>query len=452
MAGSVTRKKLGRKSFSASGTWQRKFLDGRVINEEPRHINRLLVDPEQIQYVPYSIDGWREKLKRRNGVTTIAIGIATSEGSRRFKREVVTVPYRSESIGYNDLEKSYTLISQYGHLLSAYGSIPSGYPSLPLAQALSSERFIASMLDATHKIRGASVLAEARQAVQGLASPAKALRKEVDNLYKSVKGLMYRNRGNSVRSMRDAVAGTWLEWNFGLKPTIQDANDAADALNQLRTREHVAVFPIKGYGEDSVFVPGLRNIPVAGPFEPIGLVSWHQQDRSQCITRGCLKVPASPSSDVPLAQQFGVGWRDVPSALWEGMAWSWLYDYFFNVSSVIDAWMAPMCSVAWANRTIRNSRTYVYEDIQPRKDTQSGKSYVRYKASGGRCQLSATQITRTPVDPQTVRPPLRIKLPGFGTKWANLGAIASYGLTWKKETRIWKRLPKIRRRNAIWHR
>jgi hypothetical protein len=123
--------------------------------------------------------------------------------------------------------------------------------------------------------------------------------------------------------------------------------------------------------------------------------------------------------------QFGVGVEDILPAVWEAVPWSFFVDYFVNVSSVIDSFSVIASNISWANRTVRNSRVHTVSDAMPLPNDQFGNDYQRYTAGGGAGEVSFTSVTRHSVSPGSLVTPLRVKFPEFGTKWANIAALAA---------------------------
>lgn len=425
MPSSKTKTELGRHSFEGRAAFRITNPNGSIyLDTSGFHRRPPYVRPGVVTFAPYSQDGWRAKIAQHRDATTFMSGNRLRiEEAKQYKFSTTT----------RQFDGSFYQWEGSGQLFASAGDFPAVIGGGPNAVAQASEKFIASLIDATHDIRGASVLAEAMEAVRGIASPAKALRHEVGNLYATARKRMYRDRNKSLAAMRDVVAGTWLEWNFGIKPTVQDANDAADALNKLRTRELVATFPVRGRSRASENIGYNANVNFPSVSIPPGystipaMYDWWVEDWQTAEFRGSLVLPVNPGAGVPLAMRFGVGFADIVPAAWEAIPWSWMFDYFFNVSSVIDAWSAPVQHLGWANRTVRNGRTHHFSALRPQPNSTLGSSYSRYSASGGQAKATLQSIARSPISADEVRPPLRMKLPGFGTRWANLAAIASYG-------------------------
>lgn len=420
-----TKRELGRNLLSARAGWK-DVRSGVVFNDRSGETKRLLERPGVVTFSPYSRDGWRQLIRNHQDATTVMVGNRLKIKSQQYTFHETIVDIAGTRV------QSWV---GSGDLLATAGSVPTIIGGDPNAVARATEKFLKSMRDATHEMRGASVLAEAGEAVRMLASPAKALRNEVENLYQTARKRMYRDRNNSVRAIRDVVSGTWLEWNFGIRPLVSDANAAADALNQLRTRELQAIFPIRGSARDEKLISQATDVNFSsasvqpGNLSTIpGRFSGRIIDWQECTFRGALVLDPRPGADVPLSAQFGVGFNDVVPAIWEAIPWSWLFDYFFNTSAVIDAWSYPTRNVAWANRTVRNGRTHMYDNLKAGTNTYGpGKALHEYWVSGGNAEATLYNFSRSSISIDDLRVPLRLKLPGMGTQWANLAALASYG-------------------------
>lgn len=424
MSDSKTKTESGRHSFEGQVALKITDQFGNVTTNRSGRDRYILARNGVVTFTPYSRPGWRELIRNHQDATTMMVGNRIKVKTDQCSFDQTTF-FNGRTTSWKGSQDTFM----------DFGTFPTVIGGDPSAVARASEKFIKSMQDATHEMRGASVLAEASEAIRMLASPAKALRLEVGNLYQTARRRMYRDRNNSLRAQRDVVAGTWLEWNFGIKPLVSDANAAADALNQLRTRELQSVFPIKGFSRDEKLVSQDldRNFSCAaltgGGSTIIGSYCKRVVDWQECTFRGSLVLDVGPGKDVPLSAQFGVGFEDLAPAIWEAFPWSWFYDYFFNCSAVIDAWSAPLRNVRWMNRTVRNGRTHFYDNLKaPRNTVGPGSAYANYYLSPGHAEATLLNITRSSVNPLDLSVPFRMKLPGHGTQWANLAALASYGV------------------------
>jgi hypothetical protein len=267
-------------------------------------------------------------------------------------------------------------------------------------------------------------MAEASELVRGLASPAKALRKEITNLYQSLQKRAYRSARRGGRDMAKVVGGTWLEWKFAVDPLISDCDDAATAFNKVSQGDFRHSIPIRGRGIDYLETyQGWQAVAVPGI--PTGLQCiCHREDRCSVINRASIRI-SSDNGEVPLAMQFGVGVEDLLPSVYEGIPWSWFVDYFTNVSSVIQAYSIIAGNISWANRTVRNSRTQFWGPAQavPSGVTPSRFEYTCLRS--GLAEAEFSTVTRTKAQLVDLLPPLRAKVPFSGVKWCNLAALST---------------------------
>jgi hypothetical protein len=382
---------------------------------------RVTSSPGGVTYAPYSVDEWRKKIALVQSATTNLIGTKLSETRKsRFTEFKIS--------NFVDLGFGTKSLKARGQIPATYGTPPVSAPSsLPLAHALASEDFLNDYYDKKSTIRGASTVAEAASTIAGLASPAKALRKEVRNLYDSLRKRAYRSNGRQVRDASKVIAGIWLEWNYGIAPTVSDANAAADAVNKMSEGDFRCVLPVKGTGYDRRVYDSFVNqgFPVANVnnvnLGSQALVDTAIYDQTIVVYRGAIRV-APDGGEVPLAMQFGVGFEDILPGVWEGIPWSFFFDYFFNISSVIDSWGNLYSGLGWSNRTVRNSRVHRYSDLRAVLPN-SGKN--TYFAGGGSGSLEFTSTLRSEIAPADMVPGFRMKLPHSATKWANLAALSA---------------------------
>jgi hypothetical protein len=413
---SVTKTKLGRWGFQSRGSVK---SDPSVGPNGSKTLNRVIVQAGTVLYVPYAVPGWKQKIANAQDATSLLQGNELHvEKSKPFKYRVLN--------GYPGNKLRDAVGS--GDLLSLVNP-PGPYPPTDVkAVALAAEAFVADYYSKTRSIRGASSAAEFVSTVRGLASPAKALRKEVSMLYNSLRGRVRRSNARGARDMADVIGGTWLEWQFGIKPLVDDVNGAADAVNRIKNGDFRGTIPIRGVNSQSSNIGSFMNNTLGSGLSGLetnfGVYDVHEYDETICVFRGAVKIGTS-GGDVPPVMQFGVGFEDILPAVWEAIPWSFFVDYFINVSSVIDALSIAKSRFAYVNRTVRNRRVRVFSDVRPLKDDVFGDFFSRHTASGGGVKCYNQYVLRSIVDWRDFIPGLRIKLPGLGTKWANIAALAT---------------------------
>jgi len=423
MSVNKTKKDLGRIAFET--VVARKSSPGYGSNGSGT-VRTVSNSPGQVTFSPYKNRRWKERIALVEDVTSTMIGTKLAYNHVKFSRYSARALFGYPGGNTSDLVAS-------GEIFATFGSVPNSAPTTnPLAQAIAAEKFLGEYYEKTRSVRGSSVLAESLGAVRGLASPAKALRREVGNLWQSAKGMAYRNRGKAVRDGAAAVAGTWLEWNFDKKPLIDDINGIMDAVNRTRDGDFRVTLPLSASHQvvtmrDYRTNQGVSSGNPPGPQTiggPIGVCDTWLEDTSQCTIRGVIRL--SPQGEVPVGMTWGLTSEDFGQGVLDAIPWSWFVNYFANVSEVIDAWSFQKARLAWCNRTVRNRTTRVVTDLRPYPDSTFGNYYQRYWARGGASMASFTSVIRSSVNWSDIAPTLRLRIPGLGsTKWANLAALST---------------------------
>lgn len=432
----VTRKQLQWYNFEAYASGISSYIPSQNGTAMAR---RIYGRDGQIQFVPYSLDHWRQYIANGEGATTIMNGVRF----RMLKNSYYNCAQERRTLSGNT-----SSIRSYGRILAnSEGPDTGAIASVPLAGALAAEKFLEDYYEKSRSVRGGSIVAEIGSTIRGLASPAKALRKEVSNLHASMSKRLYRSNGVAIRDGSKVLAGIWLEWVFGIKPLVSDVNDAAVAFNKLSEGNFHSTIPVRGVGFADRVVSKKIGISMGTPSTPGGLGSqapgifdrW-VTDESLVIIRGGYKMNR-PGGEIPPVQQFGLGFEDILPSVWEGVPWSFFFDYFFNLQSVINAWSFIDSNLKWCNRTVRNSRVTTYSDLRPFPDDEFGSSYIHNHASGGHAKASYTSVLRYPVSWEDIAPTLRIKIPNTSSKWCNIAALAAM-FNPPHAKRRWKKLRK----------
>jgi hypothetical protein len=176
---------------------------------------------------------------------------------------------------------------------------------------------------------GFVTVAEANKTAKMLSSP---LSKSRDLLGKTISRKMTLvSRGWSSAK---AAASAWLEYRYGWKPIIYDVADICDAYRaQARRAEPIRVTARSGWKSvvktDNLFhpsIPGLTSLDL------------RQTATYDCsVNSGVIYTIDDPARHNAVGTSFGVSLRDVPSAIWELMPYSFVVDWFLNVGDWLTA-------------------------------------------------------------------------------------------------------------------
>lgn len=363
-----------------------------------------------------NIPDWKARISRGLDVTTTLYGVrfwwkptpgrVTGWVINSGKRDTWTV---SGDIGYSNV--GFSIDAPTGTVVAE-------------AKTNSQVAFAKNYRKKTRQWTGGIFCGELLETARLLASPARALRKGVDELHDQLSKVAKRTKGDSRKTVRDAIAGTWLEWNFGVKPLVQDANDAATAFRAMASGRCYDIVRITGLGEAEAKVVSTTfawNPSISGMVSSFNDWRGYREiyDQVQVITRGAWKNE-NPSGEMPLPMRFGVGFSDLVPTAWELIPWSFFLDYFVNIGDVLDAWSMRLVKFAWLNQTTRSRRT---DSVSDPIFTPTGGVF-HFTGGGGQAVIKRFDVNRVPIS-NSFDNNLIVKIPGWGsTKWLNIAALA----------------------------
>ena len=356
-----------------------------------------------------NIPDWRMRIRNGQDATTTLVG--TRYQVRLYDGSCINYYTASNPNGGYGVKNTY-----FGNLSVAYCgfNLPTQTASV-YADDKARSKFLSRYINATNTWRGGNFLAEVGETIHMLRHPVKSLFDSTLNFAKEVTRL----RRIPVRNLRKTVSDAWLTWAFGIQPLIADCNDAAAALNRVRTRG--------GTGHDRTIISGagretllpyqdFRALNI-GPSDPGNNSRWylHQKTDLNVKYRACIKAHLEDRSTV--LEQFGVSPYDAAPAVWEAIPWSFFIDYFVNVQEMIDSCRLASADVSWCYLSIRNAGTYSCQPI----GYVTSASEDGYLSGGGFWTL-ATYVKRVPSG--IPFPRFHFQVPNIGsTKWLNIAAL-----------------------------
>lgn len=217
-----------------------------------------------------------------------------------------------------------------------------------------------------------------------------------------------------------AVADSWLETAFGLKPLISDVKDLAEtaARFQYDSRREKAIGFAEvqiegivnnfGLGNPTNYIIGNCN-EVKKTYAGVKYIAYLDWSRSAAF--------GSTSRLVELA---GFRLDKFIPTLYELAPWSFLLDYFSNLGTVIETGCAAQSVVKFVVKTTQlraeqNSTTYGI----PANVTLLT---INFSSNAGEMFLVRKRFVRSSSGLLS-RVPFSLELPGSKTKWANIAAL-----------------------------
>lgn len=267
-------------------------------------------------------------------------------------------------------------------------------------------------------VQGLAFLGELRETLQMIRSPAKAVRGLFEKhsrlgqkLQARYANASPRQRPHLARDAVDALAGSWLEVQFGWKPLI---SDIGDIVNQYNNK---ANFPplLRFSGSGSSTAQFNRQVTASyGNFDHF--MSYTVQYNVRYKGAATLKVEGAN-----IAFNTGLTLPDIIPSLWELMPWSFAIDYFSNIGDIlnVNATLSQV-SIQWS---CRNTKQRV-SGISSLETHSPLDQYSTATGSGCTMAWELFKLTRDSLPPTVPRFRLESPLPD-STKWLNLGALFS---------------------------
>lgn len=290
------------------------------------------------------------------------------------------------------------------------------------ADNLAREQFYAAVRKGITTFSGGVALGELRETLRMLRSPAKALRTHLQNYLYTVRKNKRRFKGKSEAKKKEFLADTWLEYSFGMLPFINDVRDAAQALDTGREyldRNLINIRPRFGTIESTEILTG----PSHGYAAIFSFTSKEKRNyRTQVKYYGAVANRRATAIRTE-ASVFGFDPTSFVPTLWELIPYSFLVDYFTNVGTVIDSWSLRKIDLAWGARTIHRQTISSICDVLGVLDPNDSYDMVSYSFFPGEFTAEMSSVLRDPIGVIEI-PYVATRLPGFSTKWINMGALA----------------------------
>lgn len=254
-----------------------------------------------------------------------------------------------------------------------------------------------------------------------------------------VRNLSARQKANvAANEFKNAFAGTYLEYVFGVVPLVNDCKDIVSTTLQ-------AVLEANGQGLKTIKARSRANIvrnPVyngPGSLRTNNLLNtvdlrttYGKRSVSDVIERlGLQQEYIAPSQTMERALGlYGFTFDSVVPSAWEAFPFSWLVDYFVNVGDIVNALFTSTAGVRWANRSVRSQTdlTITGEWLLRRPYTTPSRYVnVAFKATPSYRAFQHLTVQRQLINISTMNLlPVSFSIPGAGdSKWYNVAAVLS---------------------------
>lgn len=370
-------------------------------------VNRLEIDAGG------PISGWRRKIASGQMATT-SLTVDAYELSSR-EQEVLVERHRY----FNKKWELYQKSRLYGSIdCRNITSLGGATLSVGMARSLALEKFNSRVRSAQTSLEGGVALGELGQTLRMIRNPLKGVYDLMRRYTRGAKkAASIGGRRIDSAATRRAVANLYLEGTFGWGPLINDTIDAAKAASRIVIYRMPTQY-VKGEGQDRGNLGRITESTSAVNFTLKR--TYHTFDEANCRIYGAVKLRSGWSGGM---RDIGIYPRNFLPTIYNLLPWSFVYDYFTSMGSIIESASICRSDLAWVNEGIMTRR--VQKCVSLEVIVPGGGSTSRYELIGSPTpswELSRVHKSRGQFTGSFV-PRLAFRIPGLSLKWLNLAAL-----------------------------
>lgn len=350
----------------------------------------------------------------------------------KFRQQIAemrdaTTPFEGLDVKVKSVPASWSAIWDYWKFYRDYESFsgrhivhgslddPSVVSTLE-ATNLARRKVITEVMRRRSSFQGGKFLAEINDTIRGIKQPLRALREGLTSFHSTAKKLKSKNRGAGLQS---ALAGTWLEYQFGWKPLASDVEAGLENLKRV-SQPRAMKFQSSGVSEKGYEIGPIfsyNSVPLVSRVED----KMRKTHRVFCTFRGAYKVSPPSGWD---SKSWALSTEDFLPSVWEAIPYSFAIDYFSNIGTIIEAYSYIPGEIAWVAQTLR--REVEYRQYGTRVIANQGGFLAKSINVGslGYTTLVLKRVNRSSVSLNELIPQLELKVPEAGSlRWLNLAAL-----------------------------
>ena len=288
-------------------------------------------------------------------------------------------------------------------------------------------KFLTACENARSSVEVGQDLGEYKQTIEGLIRPMSSMRKTIVDHYERLTKASRRYRAWDVPSRTKALADSYLEWTFGMKPLLSDVAGAYVGL-QNAYRHMSNIQPVSAHARGSYsgsnIVANLTGqlLSVRGNKKSVSYYSERMKGGYRLGLQADGRLLPLDILQLRTLDDFKI-------TAWDLLPYSFLIDYFANIGDLIHASCATRFNLAWG---VQSTRTTIEEEISYNSisDLTSVFGTVRTTSNwckGGNSKVTSTSFIRNALTPASLIPEFRLSLPTSAKPWVNIAALVLSG-------------------------
>jgi hypothetical protein len=261
-------------------------------------------------------------------------------------------------------------------------------------------RFYQEAQDKLSPVKGGTILGELHETLGLLRRPLKGIRDLLQRHRERTIKALKRGRGRypilTPHEVANALRESWLETALGWRPFDRDLSDVIIYLQTQRNRLSQDFIDIYGYAKSKK--TNLLSTVAAGnvPSSYFGMVV-NRRDVTETKVKIAGQVRVScDGGNLNTTRDLGIIPDQFFPTLWELIPYSFVADYFANISGVVASFSVPHAAIAWCNRTSRSSRVSEW----------SGVVAPPWQGSTGSLSITVNSFVRDKLNPGLAYPAL----------------------------------------------
>jgi hypothetical protein len=316
-----------------------------------------------------------------------------------------------------------------------YGTVQPALPRTDGAASAEAEniarsQFYSKARSAMSAIMAGQDLGEYKETVKGIRNRGTQLFKQfpayIDSLIRDLEGakgyLRKHPRKRRRLELDKLIANTYLEYNFGWRPLIEDIKGAVNGIVDSSPLINSKRFAGQGQGES--VAPLIYDSVLTNSSLVVGLTTRYDSV-VQVRYKGAVSIAHERGARI--RENLGLTLDNFIPTVYELIPYSFVVDYFSNLGDIINALSFCKARVNWVNRTVRVKATCSAKTGQillPPTQEDISFIYTFYEEQNGPMDLKITTADWARTAPANVPiPSFEVKFPSSSKVWTNLGAL-----------------------------